>query len=91
MRYVELLAGGGPTAAIAQGQVEVWMRAIIRVPDGARALVVSHGGLIEPALVAACSDGDLANGGAVFAHCEGARLTCHANQLVDVELLRIAR
>ena len=90
VRYAELLARGRPTAAIAQRQVEIWMRAITHMPDGAQSLVVSHGGLIEPALVAACPDGDLADWGAAFAHCEGARLTYHANQLVDVELLRIS-
>lgn len=90
LRYAELVADGGPHAVLARWQAQIWTQARDRVPDGGRALVISHGGLIEPGVVQACPDAELEGFGEPFAHLEGARLTYQRDQLVDIELLRLA-
>jgi len=51
--------------------------------------VVTHGGLIEPALVWCFPDADHTTWGPPFANCEGARLTYDGTRFVDMELLRL--
>ena len=79
--------GRGQGSSLSQAGVELARRIAVR--DGGRALVVAHGGLIEPGLVTICPDGDLAAWGGAFAHCEGARLTYTGEALVEVKLLRV--
>jgi len=74
-RYAELIAQGGGIAAVAASGRQVFMRIAAGLPDGAAALIVSHGGTIEPILVACLPDADHRSWGEGFAHCDGARLT----------------
>jgi broad specificity phosphatase PhoE len=90
LRYAELVAEGGPHAVLARRQAEIWAQARDRIPDGGRALVVSHGGLIEPGVVQACPHGDFTGWGKPFAHLEGVRVIYDGDKVVDVELLRLA-
>ena len=48
--YAELLGRGGGLATVAEAHLRVWTRVVEAVPDGAAALVVAHGGGIEPEL-----------------------------------------
>lgn len=81
-RYLALIGQGGAVADLARLQAELWTDAAGRVADGEKALVVSHGGLIEPGLVACLPDAQLDSWGGPFAHCEGITLafdgTCFA-------------
>jgi broad specificity phosphatase PhoE len=58
VRYAELLADGGELAAVALAHRAIWMDALRQVPDGGVALVVGHGGGIEPGLVACFPDAE---------------------------------
>ncbi len=58
------------------------------VPDGSGALVVSHGGCIEPALVSCLPDADHAAWGAPFGHCEGVLLEFDNGQFTSARLRR---
>jgi broad specificity phosphatase PhoE len=72
--YAGLLGRGGGLAAVAEAHRATWTRVVEGVPEGAAALVVCHGGGIEPALVVCLPDADHGSWGAPFAHCDGARL-----------------
>lgn len=63
----ELVAQGRGLAAVARAHRAAWTRAAASVTDGAAALVVSHGGAIEPTLVVCLPDADHAHWGALLA------------------------
>jgi hypothetical protein len=46
--YAELLGRGGGLATVAEAHRRIWTGVVPAVPDGAAALVVGHGGGIEP-------------------------------------------
>jgi len=87
LRYLELLSAGGAVAALGRRQADLWSRIVMNVSDGAEALLVSHGGLIEPGLVAALPDWPHARWGRGFRHCEGARLHHDGARFVEAEIL----
>jgi broad specificity phosphatase PhoE len=92
VRYAELLAApGGALAAAAETQLTFWRRAVEAVPDGSAALVVSHGGCIEPALVACQPLADHAAWGAAFSQGDGAWLGYEDGEFVSVTLRRALR
>lgn len=67
------------------------MRSIVRVlPDGGRALVVSHGGIVEAGAIGCLMPDVPALNEPFFGYCEGARLTFDGERVIDVQILRIA-
>jgi broad specificity phosphatase PhoE len=86
--YAELLGRGGGLAAVAQAHRVAWIRVVEAVPEGAAALVVCHGGGIEPGLVACLPDADHGSWGAPFGHCDGARLGFEDGRFVGVQFHR---
>jgi broad specificity phosphatase PhoE len=89
VRYAEIIAGGGPVSALAERQRELWSAVADRIADGDSALVISHGGLIEPGVVAAVRDGAYAAWGTAFGHCEGVRLAHNGTNFRLAELFRL--
>ena len=87
VRYAELLTQQGQLARIAKDQVELWRRVLSAVPDETSGLIVSHGGTIEPALVAALATANHQNWGLPLHHCVGARLS-YDRDFVDIEFRR---
>jgi hypothetical protein len=87
LRYLELLSAGGAVAALWHRQADLWSRIVMTVSDGAQALLISHGGLIEPGLVAALPDWPHVRWGRGFRHCEGARLHHDGTRFVGAEIL----
>ena len=90
VRYAEIVSADGPTSALARYQVQLWRDVLVHVPPGGSGLVVAHGGLIEPGLVALCPDAEPRTWGAAFAHGEGARLRFDVSGTVHVQLVRLA-
>jgi broad specificity phosphatase PhoE len=87
-RYLTLIGGGGAVAELARRQAELWAEAASQVADGGTALVISHGGLIEPGLVACLPGADRASWGGPFAHCEGVRLAFDGARFTGVTIRR---
>ncbi len=87
VRYAELVRGRGGLARVALGQLAVWRRVLSSIPDGASALIVGHGGTIEPTLVAALPGADHENWGSPLRHCDGARLAFD-RQFLDIQFRR---
>jgi broad specificity phosphatase PhoE len=89
LRYLDRFAAGGAVAEVGRQQVAIWEHGMSRVGDGEAALVVSHGGLIEPALIAALPpDWDHSHWGRGFEQCEGVRLTWDG-RFTDARPLRL--
>jgi len=87
--YAELLARPSGIATVAEAHRRIWKRVVEAVPDGAAAaLVVGHGGGIEPALVACLPDADHESWGAPLGHCDGARLGFDRGRFLSVQFRR---
>jgi broad specificity phosphatase PhoE len=90
-RYADLLQGSTTLAAVAEAHRVIWTRIVKTVFDGAAALVIGHGGGIEPALVACLPHADHQSWGAPFAHCDGARLSFEGDRFVGIQFHRMDR
>jgi broad specificity phosphatase PhoE len=88
VRYAELVGRGGGLAAVARAHRAAWVQAVASVADGKTALVVSHGGAIEPTLVACLPHAGHEHWGALLGHCDGARLGFQGGSFVDVRFRR---
>ena len=90
-RYAELLQRSTTLAAVAEAHRDIWTRVVLTVPDGAAALLIGHGGGIEPALVACLTGADHESWGAPFANCDGARLSFDHDRFVGIQFHRVRR
>jgi broad specificity phosphatase PhoE len=88
VRYAELVAQDRGLAAVARAHRAAWTRAVASVTDDAAALVVSHGGAIEPTLAACLPGADHARWGALLDHCDGARLGFVEDRFVAIRFRR---
>jgi broad specificity phosphatase PhoE len=61
-----------------------------QLPEDGRALVGSHGGTIEPAVMLAMGEFSLKAVGRPFAECEGVRFVIDRDTIIGVEILRLA-
>jgi broad specificity phosphatase PhoE len=89
VRYAELITQGGGVSGAATAGQSALVQLLEAIPDGEAALVISHGGTIEPLLVACMPSADHANWGAVLAHGEGARLGWDGRAFTTIELRRV--
>lgn len=74
VRYAELLGHAGGLASVVHTLRSHWTRAVEAEPDGSSALVISHGGSIEPTLVSCLPEADHGLWGSPFSHGDGVRL-----------------
>lgn len=88
LTYASLIRRGQGLAAAAEAHRAIWTRTAEALPDNAAALIVSHGGAIEPALVACLPDADHQSWGAPFSHCDGARLSFEHGRFVTLQFRR---
>ena len=66
------------------------LRPIVRaLPDGGRALIISHGGIVEASAIGCLSASTRFADDAACGYCEGARLTFDGDTVVNFELLRV--
>ena len=72
--YAERMSARPKLAAFAEAQFEIVRQAVARIGDGEAALLVGHGGWIEPTVVAAVGRDHLENWGPSFNHLEGVTL-----------------
>jgi broad specificity phosphatase PhoE len=87
-RLASLIGSGGKLANLAHRDRTRWLRWASETADDGRVLVVSHGGSIEPVLVACLPDADHRTWGQPFSHCDGAILTVREGAFVEVEFRR---
>jgi broad specificity phosphatase PhoE len=70
----DAVAAGGPAARFAEEQARLWQDIAGQVPEGGRALIVSHGLFVELGAVATLPDADHAAWGEAIGYCEGIRV-----------------
>jgi hypothetical protein len=83
------LARGGAAARFAREQAALLRQIAGALPAGGRALVVSHGGIVEAGAVGCLPDADHAAWGGACGYCEGVRLAFDGDQCVGIEVLRV--
>jgi broad specificity phosphatase PhoE len=80
---------GGATTRFVQEQAMLLRQVVETVPEGGRALVVSHGGILEAGAVGCMPETDHAAWGAACDYCEGIRFTYARGQFSHAEVLRV--
>ena len=87
--YARAAQLGGATARYLNDLAEAFQALARRLPEGGRALVVSHGGVIEAATVACLPDKDYSGWDASCDYCEGVRFHLTDGRFSDAEVLRL--
>ncbi len=86
--YARLLVDVPEFAARVEVQRALWTAAVESVPEGGAALVVAHGGMIEPTAVACLPAADHRSWGPPMAHCHGVRLTYTDGRFTGIRFAR---
>ena len=86
--WAELVGRRGAVHAHARVQHARWLALAARLPDDGAALVLSHGGTIEPG-VTVCLDRGVWGAWGPLRPCEGVRLTVRAGVVVAGRVLRV--
>lgn len=84
----EVLPSRPHTAQMAKHYASRWLQIAADLDEGESALVVSHGLILEAALVVCLPHADHTSWGPPFSHCEGARLYVDDGDFTSVEFLR---
>ena len=87
--YDRSLRRSATVARFADLQRSVLLGIARSVPDGAKALVISHGGVLELGAVAALPEADHRAWGRTAGYCEGIQLTYDGLRFVTGEPLRV--
>jgi broad specificity phosphatase PhoE len=86
---------GATINAFARGQADQCYRVLRAIPDGGRALLISHGGVVEWTTIGLLMVNpfavDFLAWGNEVDYCEGARLTFDGDQIVSAERLWVKR
>lgn len=88
--YASLIARGAGLATVAYANRELWLTALTEVPEDSGALIIGHGGTLEPALVTFAPDADHSSWGPAFSHLDGARLEFDGTDVTNVEISRLS-
>tara|TARA_B100000749_G_scaffold270232_1_gene249806 strand:- start:969 stop:1235 length:267 start_codon:yes stop_codon:yes gene_type:complete len=59
----------------ADEQFRIWTGIVQKIPDGGKALVVTHGLFVEAGAIASLPEADHGSWGGAIGYCEGVRLT----------------
>ncbi|HLZ09028.1 MAG TPA: histidine phosphatase family protein [Chloroflexota bacterium] len=87
--YARAARLGGATARYLADLAEAFQSLAGRLPEGGRALVVSHGGVIEAATVACLPDKDYSGWDTSCGYCEGVRFHLTDGAFTDAEVLTV--
>lgn len=80
---------GGECASFAYKQAETWKRIADKIAASERALIITHGGIIELGAVASDPTANHFEWGGVVGYCEGVRLNYHEDGNVHLSLIRV--
>lgn len=83
------VARGGHCAGLAADQAMLWRQIADRIPLSGRALVVSHGGIVELGAVASMPGANHDEWGGAAGYCEGVRLEYDTSGCRHVEVIRV--
>ena len=86
--FARAIKGGGAAARFAKRQAKLWRSIVDRLENGGRALIITHGGIVEMGAIGCLPDADHAAWGASFDYCEGLRLSYDGREFIEAEVLR---
>jgi broad specificity phosphatase PhoE len=72
-----------------QALAELWRSIVRALPDGGRALIITHGGIVEAGTVGCVPAGMTITDDAACGYCEGMRLTLDGDAVVNLKMLRV--
>ncbi len=72
-----------------QALAEVWRSIVRALPDNGRALIITHGGIVEAGTIGCLPSNTVYSRGAACGYCEGVRLTFEGDTVVNMEILRV--
>lgn len=87
--YSSAIRNQGPAARHARRLADFYQQLTGTLPEGGRALVINHGGVVELSAAACLPHKDLAYLGDYVEYCEGVRLTWEAGSFTQAEILRV--
>jgi broad specificity phosphatase PhoE len=87
--FAETMVGSRRVAKAARKQAEIIRSIAAELPQDGKALVVSHGGVIELGVVGLLSDFDYSSWGSACERCEGVRIRFDGETCLGAEVLRI--
>ena len=87
--FARLVREGGPAARLGRAPAEAWRAIVGDLPQDGRALIISHGRVIEAGAVTCFPDADHASWGPPFGTCEGLQLTYVGDAWTAPKLLRL--
>ncbi len=76
-------------ARYAQALAELWRSIVRALPEGGRALIITHGGIIEAGTIGCWPPSTRGSRIAACGYCEGVRLTFDRDTVVNIEFLRV--
>jgi broad specificity phosphatase PhoE len=85
----QAISRGGEASHYAHVVAGLWRFIALSISDGAIALVITHGGIIELGAVACLPEFDHDGWGGPCSFCEGVRLSFDGEQFVGIEILRV--
>ena len=88
--FTRAIAQGGATDRFAAAQAALWTEIVSSVGEGGRALIVSHGGIIEAGTIGCLPGANHAVWGGALDYCEGVRLSFADGRFRAAEILRMA-
>lgn len=82
------VARGKVSQMFAQSQADLWVSVIERLSSSQRALIITHGGIIELGAIGIQPNANLEKWGMAIGYCEGIRITCDGKNK-DCKILRV--
>jgi broad specificity phosphatase PhoE len=89
--YAEAAKHGGITHHAAQSHADLLRKVATDLSADGRALLVSHGGVLELGVVGLLPDYDFGAWGPIIERCEGVRLYFDGDRCTGAEIMRIAQ
>lgn len=87
-RVAQAVAAGGAAGPFAAALAQLWREIAAELPDGGRALIVTHGSFVELGAVASLPEADHASWGDAIGYCEGIALSYESDRCSG-EILRV--
>ncbi len=87
--FARVVRQDGATARFAHTQSRLWRTIVEALPDGGRALIITHGGIVEAGAVASLPHADHSAWGVSCDYCEGVRLSFDGGDFTSVEITRV--
>ena len=84
-----IMKAEGLATQYAEKLVRQWTLISEQLPEGGRALVITHGGYLDDSAVACLPNENHQEWGGNFGHCEGIRLTYDDGRFVSGKVLRV--